>query len=120
MSQEGSHHVHLGMGRGRLSAGMVDFFEDDGCLGHAETGTTVLGWDQCAEPAGLRERLYELLGISAVSVSLSPVFAAKALTQLTNSAPNSLLMLAVPEVHVSLPRVAPLGVGKGALLGEDG
>src|SRR5438067_10028953 len=81
---------------------MVDLLQDDCRLGDPEPGTAVLLGDEGAQPAGLRERLDELLWIFGVLVQLAPVGVREALAQLAHGSPNLLMLWIGAEVHGAL------------------
>ena len=73
MSQQRPHRVHLRVAHGRISARVIDFFEDQRGGVEFESGSAILFGDQGGEKAGLRQGCNKTLGIGAFPVELAPV-----------------------------------------------
>ena len=60
-----------------IAAAAIDLFHDHRGLGQAETGAAIVLRNQRGQPAGLRERIDELLRVRALRVDLSVVLGGK-------------------------------------------
>ena len=86
--QQRAHDVHLRVARAGVGAGAVDLLEDDRGLGDAQPGAAVLLRDQRRQPAGLGQRLDELLRVGALLVQLAPILGRESRAQRPHRLPQ--------------------------------
>src|SRR5215210_7639586 len=86
--EQGSHRVHLRVGRLRVPAGAVDLLEYDGGLGEAKAHPPVLPGNERPKVAGFRHGLDERLRIFALFVQLAPVALGERLADLSYALPD--------------------------------
>jgi len=104
VAQQCSHDVHLGVGRTRISASMVDFLGDDRRVRKRQAQPSVLVRDQRGEEPILGERADELLGIGPLSVEFAPVRVAECGARLPHAGAQHLLRRCVGQSDWALRR----------------
>ncbi len=75
--QQRAHVVHLAVAGAGVAAAAVDLLHDDRRLGEPEAGAAVVLRDQRREPACLRQRVDEFLGIAARLVDAPEILGGK-------------------------------------------
>ena len=73
VAQDRAHDVHLGVACSTVAARFVNFFQDRGGGGNAESAAAVLLGDQDAEEAGLGQGAHELGRIGALPIQGAPI-----------------------------------------------
>ncbi len=73
MAKQCAHHVHLRVRGTGVGAALVDLLQDGGGLPQTVPEPAVARWNECGQPAGVRQRLHECLGIFSPSVEIAPV-----------------------------------------------
>ena len=89
--QQRAHVVHLAVARARIAAGAVDLLHDDRGFGQPEPRAAVLLRDERCEPAGLRQRHDEGVGIAALFVDLAEIRRRKLRAEVANGVANVLM-----------------------------
>ncbi len=97
--EERAHRVHLRVGARGVSAGTVDLLEDGRRIGDVESRSAVLGRNERREPARLRERVDELLGVFALPIDLAPVGVAEVGAELPDGGADLVAVRIAREVH---------------------
>jgi len=98
--QQRAHDVHLRVARAGVGAGAIDLLEDDRGFGHAQPASTVLGRNQCGQPAGVAEGVDERLWILGAFFDRAPILVAERGAQFSNGA-AIVLEVSSPWVDVS-------------------
>jgi hypothetical protein len=99
VAQESSHRVHLRVTGCRDSAGVIDFLENDACLGDAEAGAAEFFRYQRGEPTQFGEFADEGFGIFFFAIDLTPVGVGKLLANLLDLLADLLLFHRQVEIH---------------------
>ena len=88
MSKHSTHGIHLRMARCGTTPRRVNSFQDDRCGPQRQTRATIGFWNQGRQPARLGQGADKRLGISTLSIHLSPVFSRKIITYPTHCLPD--------------------------------
>src|ERR1700736_5134919 len=77
MPQKGSHDIHLGVARGRVSAVVMNFFQYDRRFRYPESRAPVLFGNQRSHVARFGQGLYECFRVSALLIKFPPILVGK-------------------------------------------
>ncbi len=85
MTQKRAHGVHLSVTGSRVSAGSIDFLEDDRRLKHSEACAAIFLRDQDSQVPRRCQRVDEFLRVAKLAILGAPVFVWKAPAERANT-----------------------------------
>jgi hypothetical protein len=106
VAQQRPHVVQLSVARAGVRSRPVDFLHDDGGFRQVQPRATVLFGNQGRQPARLRQRIDECLGIATLFVDAAEVLGRKSSAEIPDAGANVVVEVGCCHAGFAVARIA--------------